>query len=181
MLPCAAFSQTVFESRKDAQAKIENNEYTASSGWKIKEGDTISLGRGTMPDKTFAFISEIPSALTAQSNVDYSKRKLPNSYNDRRAVVHSIFVAGTRKTGFYIMAKLKVGQMSRYGVDIENALEAKELKPPSEFAVKDDATPTQAPASSKADELKKLKELLDTGALTQEEYDAEKKKILDKP
>jgi hypothetical protein len=35
-------------------------------------------------------------------------------------------------------------------------------------------------ASSPLDELKKLKELLDNGAITQDEYDAKKKEILDK-
>jgi len=34
---------------------------------------------------------------------------------------------------------------------------------------------------STVDELKGLKELLDSGALTQEEFDAEKKKILSEP
>jgi hypothetical protein len=32
--------------------------------------------------------------------------------------------------------------------------------------------------SSIADEIKKLKEILDEGAITQEEYDAQKKKLL---
>lgn len=41
------------------------------------------------------------------------------------------------------------------------------------------ATPASA-TTSLADELKKLKDLLDAGALTQEEYDAAKKKLLEK-
>ncbi len=45
---------------------------------------------------------------------------------------------------------------------------------------KDDATNTDsAIPSSTADELKKFKELLDSGAITQEEYDAKKKELLD--
>jgi len=45
---------------------------------------------------------------------------------------------------------------------------------------KDDVSKTDSssPAST-ADELKKFKELLDTGAITQEEYDEKKKKLLD--
>jgi hypothetical protein len=179
LAPAALSAQTIFESRKEAQSKIEGSQYTTSTGWVIKEGDTIRLGKGTMPDKTFAFITEMPSVLTVQTNVDYSKNKLGNAYNDRNAIVHNLFVFGSRKTGFYIVAKIKVGQATRYGIDIENAIEAKELHVPDQFAAKDNAS-ASAPASSKADELKKLKELLDSGALNQDEYDAEKKKILDR-
>lgn len=39
---------------------------------------------------------------------------------------------------------------------------------------------TASPATSKADQLRELKKLLDDGILTQEEFDSEKKKILDK-
>ncbi len=39
----------------------------------------------------------------------------------------------------------------------------------------------QAPAKSKADRLREIKKLLDDKILTQEEYDREKKKILDEP
>ena len=35
-----------------------------------------------------------------------------------------------------------------------------------------------APATSPADEIKRYKELLDTGILTQEEFDAKKKQLL---
>lgn len=40
-------------------------------------------------------------------------------------------------------------------------------------------TPTPAaPATSSVDEIKRYKELLDTGILTQEEFDAKKKQLL---
>lgn len=52
--------------------------------------------------------------------------------------------------------------------------EAAQQPPPQ----KDAPAPPQAPASSLADELKKLKELLDTGAITPEEYKAAKAKLL---
>ena len=46
-----------------------------------------------------------------------------------------------------------------------------------EKAAQPTATPT-APAASAADELKKFKELLDIGIITQEEFDAKKKQLL---
>lgn len=39
-------------------------------------------------------------------------------------------------------------------------------------------TPTVVAATSTADELKKFKDLLDMGAITQEEFDAKKKELL---
>jgi len=45
--------------------------------------------------------------------------------------------------------------------------------------VKRDAAPTQAqPASSVADELKKLKELVEDGVITTEEFEQQKRKML---
>jgi hypothetical protein len=48
-------------------------------------------------------------------------------------------------------------------------------------APEEEAAPAEAPAESRSDsygDLLKLKELLDAGAITQDEFDAEKQKIL---
>lgn len=80
------------------------------------------------------------------------------------------------------MAVVSFGGLN-YLADIEMGIESEEIVAINSrtFGKAQTASVTTAPASSKADELKKLKELLDSGALTQKEYDAEKKKILDKP
>ena len=46
-------------------------------------------------------------------------------------------------------------------------------------SIQSTSAPT-APAKSKVEQLRELKELLDEGILTQEEFDAEKKAILEK-
>lgn len=48
----------------------------------------------------------------------------------------------------------------------------------AEKAKREQSASTPAPAVSAADELKKFKELLDMGAITQEEFDAKKKQLL---
>jgi hypothetical protein len=74
--------------------------------------------------------------------------------------------------------------LSRYVIDIENAIEAKELDVPKEYAIAEKKP--EAPSVtvkqeiSVADELTKLKKLYDDGVLTKEEYEAQKKKLLDK-
>lgn len=127
LLALSARSQTVYETKDEAKTKIVNDVYTASNGQKIAVGDTVRLGKGTMPDKRFAFIYELPNLLTYNQYVDYTQAKLPMTYNNRNAVIADLIVYGTKKTGFYIVAKLKVGTMSRYVADIENAIEVGEI------------------------------------------------------
>ena len=85
---------------------------------------------------------------------------------------------GNKKSGFYIAAKIQVGQLSSYLMDVENAIEAQEVKVPEQFAKKPE---TEKPTSntSVADELKKLKELLDAARLRRDvKINSAKKKLL---
>jgi hypothetical protein len=64
----------------------------------------------------------------------------------------------------------------------ENQIEVSCDEPPTQEAVTEgtnDNKPKQSTTDDKLDRLKKLKSLLDEGILTQEEFDAEKKKILE--
>ncbi|QNK62923.1 SHOCT domain-containing protein [Pedobacter sp. PAMC26386] len=69
--------------------------------------------------------------------------------------------------------------MSNYWLDIENTIQNGEVTVPAEYAskVKSDNGTTTITLST-ADELKKYKDLLDSGAINQAEYDAKKKQIL---
>ena len=177
IFPWTAIAQKSFETRKDAEAAIKNGSYTSSSGWELKEGQEIQLGRGSMPDKTFAFITEMPNLLTYNEYADYSKHKLNHSYNGKKANLAGFLVVGTKRSGFTIAARLKVGQLSRYLLDIDNAIEAKEVQVPSAFAVKS-AGESNSATGSLSDELAKLKKLYDDGVLSKEEYEAAKKKVI---
>jgi hypothetical protein len=126
-------TKKVFETRKEGESRIVENKYVTSTGWTIKLDDEIKLGKGSMPDKTFAFITESPNVLTYNQYTDYNKSKLQHTYNGRCAKVAKLYVAGNKKTGFYITATIKVGQMNRYMVDIENSIEAGEIEVPAEY------------------------------------------------
>jgi hypothetical protein len=167
----------VFETRKEGESRIIDNKYVTSTGWPIKEGDEIKLGRGSMPDKTFAFITESPNLLTYNQYSDYNKSKLQHTYNGRNAIIAKLNVIGNKKTGFYIAATIKVGQINRYMLDIENAIEAAEIEVPAEFT-KTKKEQSRVSNASLGDELKKLKDLFDSGALSKEEYEVAKKKLL---
>lgn len=173
------FSQTSFNTEKQALTKFPQKDvYQCNSGWLLHKGDVIELGKGSMPDKSFAFVKSAQNgvALFLEDN-ETRERKLGFQYNNAKGLIKDFYVYGNKKIGYYIIARLKVGQL-RQDLYIENAIEAGEIKVPEQYAKKNDEI--GSPSQSKADEIKKLKELVDSGALTKDEFDAEKKKILAK-
>jgi hypothetical protein len=142
-------------------------EYKASNGVTYHIGDTVKLGRGTKPDGSFLYLEDhglIPNPR--------STRTLPKEFANAGAVLKSIKKTRINGVDKYMFSVNPGGPM-RYTGFIDDAIEACEVKP-----CKSTDSVTQATAGSVADEIKKLKGLLDSGAITKEEYDAQKKKLL---
>lgn len=190
--PAIAFSQD----KKQLQDSIKNDSYGTSLGWRIKKGDTLRLGVGSMPDHKFAFIYRSPinalkllggSGNHETSDDSYNKVYL-RSDQAKQAIVKSVFINGTKRGGYTVMAKVGVGDMSNYWIELDNAVQTSEILAPGQLSIKQknnniaqasgNTVINQAPAD-KLDKLKKLKALLDAGAITQAEYDEQKKKLLD--
>lgn len=108
-------------SASQVKALLEDG-YTMQSGWTVKPGDTLRLGKGSMPNKSFAFIYESLVALTSSTDKVYL-----NSGQARVAIVKDIFPYGTKKGGFTIIAKVGIGSLSNYWIEIDNAVESKEI------------------------------------------------------
>lgn len=143
------------------------NEYKASNGVTYHVGDTVRLGRGTKSDGTFMYFEDhglIPNPR--------STRNLPKDFANAGATIKSIRKMKVNGIEKYLFSVNPGGPM-RYTVFIDDAIEACEVKP---CKAPDSAKP--ATAGSVADEIKKLKELLDSGAITKDEYEAQKKKLL---
>lgn len=157
--------------------KIIDDGYTLSSGWTIKVGDTLQLGSGTMPDKRYAFIYQSPLNVFASVSGDNSGKNYLGSNAARNAIVKDLISYGTKRSGFTIIAKVGVGDISNYWIEIDNAIGSSEVNPPMQYSAYYKKGGNGS-ATSVADELKKWKDLLDSGAITKEEYEAQKKKIL---
>jgi hypothetical protein len=199
VLPILSFAQ---DNKKQLEDSLKKGRYGTPIGWRIKEGDTLRLGIGSMPDHKFAFIYRSPvnamkilaasfggtTGVHETSDDNYNKVYL-GSDQARQAIVKSIFINGTKRGGYTMMAKVGIGDLSNYWIELDNAIQASEILAPGAFGIKQknnniqNNTATtiinQATAPDKFDQLKKLKGLLDAGAITQTEYDDQKKKLLD--
>jgi len=141
--------------------------FLAPNGITYKVGDKIKLGRASGSNGRFIYIvasgwnestdseSNMLSASEAGSFVFIKKIKKYNL---------------SRDTNTYFIVSL--GGMTRYRLDIVNAIETCEIAECKKALSND--------TSDKYDQLIKLKKLLDMGAITQEEYEREKDKILNK-
>lgn len=153
-------------------------EYKASNGITYHVGDTLRLGLGSKTDGSFLYVEDKGplGGLGPFGNIGPGRnqpaRSLPKDFANVGAVIKSIrktSANGVQKYAFSI----NPGGPMRYTVYIDDAIAACEVKP-----CKSDASATATTVGSVADEIKKLKALLDSGAITKSEYDSQKKKLL---
>ncbi len=160
----------------NAQKISKDEVYSASNGITYKVGDTITLGRGSGMNGHFQYLQMggfYNAMAAAGGNYNQMSASLDRNYSGMNVVVKKIKTAkdrrGTNKTYFVVGG----GNITNYNLMIEDAIANCEVK---------DCTDTQkvevVSAESKYDKLKKAKELLDSGVLTQAEFDAEKAKIM---
>lgn len=151
----------------NAQKKIENLEtYTASNGVTYSIGDEFQLGRGSDTNGKFVYVNVGGWAVSSSAE------------QNRLGSLNVGLIVTVKKIKKYNYKRYKGvyftvggGNITNYTIDIENAISSCEVipcksEPPSKVVV------------DKYDKLKKLKELLDSGILTKEEFENEKAKIL---
>ncbi|GEJ45244.1 MULTISPECIES: SHOCT domain-containing protein [unclassified Chryseobacterium] len=161
--------------------KFQNDTLTTSTGFKIYENLDLKIGTGSMNDGDFKFIRTNASSLfNYYSTTGY--QGLANQANSFRRSnsglifkVKKIMPRGSKKNGFVYYAKIGSGLMN-YEIDIENAIRSGELIVPDEFLPKDKSQ--RLNQETKYDRLKKIKELKDSGVLSEDEFQKEKDKIM---
>ena len=153
-------------------------EYKATNGITYHINDTVRLGTGSKPDGSFLYLEDrglglpVPPAGPGGRSRGGS-HTLPKDYANAGVIIKSIKVVPVNGINKYLFM-VNPGGLIRYSMYIDDAIAACEVKP----CATPDAPNASKPVPSVADEIQKLKQLLDSGALTQAEYDSQKKKLL---
>lgn len=184
IISISAFGQANLEpgTRAGKAHRSVKNGYATSLGWELKEGDTLQLGTGSRDRQLFSYIYSSPASFSQIMNANEDIKYLDNDYNDQIAVIKKFGAKGRRKIGYKAYAVVGIGEMENYWVEIEDAIEYGEIIPPnSDYAPEKEVMEVKVVGqeSDKYDKLAKLKTLWDEGVLTKEEFNIEKKKILD--
>ena len=148
-------------------------EYKASNGVTYHLNDTVRLGRGSNNNGSFTYVEDrglfavnLPGPSGGRGN---NGRALPKEFANGGVIIKSIKKTKENNVDKYVFMVFAGGPI-RFTLTIDDAISACEVVPCAQS--------TGKPVPSVADELKKLKELLDAGGLTKEEYEAQKKKLL---
>jgi Short C-terminal domain len=151
--------------------RFVNDTLYTSSGYKIYKGLTLHFGTGTRTNGKFRFVNiktDIASASLTNNFIVVKKMK-----NYGISVLGNGYIT--------IIGTIKYKDGSKGSVDIHMAFDrAIENSPnlPSELIVPDEYRNKKL--LSVADEIKKLNNLYEDGIITKEEFDIQKKKLLDR-
>ncbi|MBV6879122.1 SHOCT domain-containing protein [Epilithonimonas ginsengisoli] len=163
--------------------RIENDTLYTTSGYKLYPKLEVKIGVGTMPDGDFKYIRTNSASLfnytstTGYQGLANQANSLPRNNSGFKYVIKKVEERGSKKRGFNYYVVLK--NIIAYEVDVENAIRTGELELPEEFRKTIPTNDTvKMSTTDKYDKLKKLKELLDSGILTQEEFKTEKDKVM---
>lgn len=161
--------------------KFENDTLTTSTGFKVYEGLDLKIGTGSMNDRDFKFIRTNASSMfnysstTGYQGLANQANSFKRSNSGLTFKVRKIMTRGSKKNGFVYYAKIGNGIMN-YEIDLENAIKSGELIVPEEFLPKEKTQHLNS--ETKYDKLKKIKDLKDSGVLSEEEFQKEKDKIM---
>jgi hypothetical protein len=149
--------------------------YTASNGVTYHIGDTVILGRGSAPDGTFRYVQMGGWAGTLNTDANNANaNNIGKNYSGTGVIIKKIRsykMKGVERVAFVVGG----GNITNYELSIEDAIGTCEIRDCKQQT----SQVIQVATESKYDKLKKLKELLDSGAITKDEYDQEKTKVME--
>ena len=153
----------------NSQSTKSLDSYTASNGITYSVGDEVKLGKGSDTDGKFVYVTIGGWAVST------------NPEANRLPAANAGLIVTIKKIKKYDKKRMKKvvltvggGNITNYLIDLENAIDQCEI----ENCGKDNSD-NISQETDKYDKIKKLKDLLDDGILTQEEYESEKKKLLE--
>ena len=140
------------------------NEYVTKSNVKYKVSDTLQLGK---PSKLLTSMVSSSSSGSWEAIFKLNGDKLSNvNFMNKKVIITKIEQTENETKFYFELFKQKLYVL------IEKAILSGEVILPYTEKVKNDEV------SDKYDKIKKIKELLDIGAITKEEFEIEKKKLL---
>eukprot|EP01037_Dinobryon_pediforme_P007925 gene7925-7995_t len=150
-------------------------EYKASNGMTYHIGDTVKLGQGSAPNGTFRYLQYAGwatfLAMGDEGSDSHNAERNLSGYGAVIKKIHQFKAHGINKVVFAV----GMGGVNNFDLWIEDAIVSCEIADCTGRRV----SAAQAPPSDNLDRLRKLKALLDAGAVTRAEYDAQKKKLLE--
>lgn len=147
-----SFGQEVKYSELSTTKRGKYTSYVASDGGVYRIGDRIKIGFPSS-NKTFAFITEGDGYLIPITNATAKS-------SGYEVEIKEILVGGTKRTGIFVYFRTKgFTVLTNYLINFENALATGEVKG---FGMTSDEA---------LSELKKAKDKLEFGLMTQEEFD----------
>jgi len=169
MKPLLALSLTFLSFSGTAQIPGKSiAEYVTKQGTTFRKGDTLQLGLGTDIGGRFKYASVPPNLFVGTGTMPFNA-----NYANQRMIIKDIRVQNMNKH----MAPRTVAVVSSGGlngsVDVDAAEEAGEIK-----TAANRSRAVVPSTGGVADELLKLKKLLDANVITQQEFDAQKAKLL---
>ena len=152
------------------------SEYKASNGITYHIGDTIKLGQGSASNGTFRYVQYggwQVFFISGNGADDHNIEKTFSGYAVTIRKIHSFNAHGVPKVVFAV----DIGKGSNFDLWIEDAITSCEI---ANCTGQGSNKPVvvQQRQDDNLDKLKKLKALLDAGAITGAEYNEQKKKLL---
>lgn len=162
LLPVLAWSQ-------QTGSRFEKDTLYTTSGFKIYVGQTLSFGKGTRPDGKFKYVN-IKSETTSQQ-LENNSILITNLKNYGISALGNGYIE--------IFGKITFKDGSKGGIDIHVAFDRaieNDPKKPSEIIVPDEFR--NKTTKTVSEEIARLYKLYQDGVLTKEEFEAQKKKLL---
>lgn len=175
-----AYNRDMQDSEGLGNSDVYKDSYKASNGINYKVGDTIKLGKGANPNGSFRWLQvggwgAILMA-TSSSNYKDDDRNIGKSYAGLNVILKKIH-RYKFKGATTIVFSVGGGNITNYDLNIEQAIDDCEVVPCKSNQQNNIQVVNEI---SVADEILKLKKLLDDNIITQSEFDKQKEKLLNK-
>lgn len=191
-----AMSFTLF-AQENKDGKMQNDILYLNNGVMLRKGSTLRLNGPLGEDSHFKYIFHAPDNLFDDMKGTTDKAAEPY-YASKDVTVRKIRYVGDKKEGSdgKWMVRLRTGDKTDFLCDIVLALNSGEIspmqseyiapsqvnyeqKPPQPTEIAKEPVKVEGTSIGVADEILKLKKLMDEGVITKEEFEAQKKKLLE--